>query len=134
MRGGLAGAVAAAAVLYAMVPQRRTKCSPWRAAESRGATKDALRRLAFDCRRTAIVTSLWAERPAKQCAVAPHYALTPDRADFGGVLRFRAEPPPAPMPKGAQALLARLQAAGYALSDAPEAAPFVAPSVERRVA
>ena len=134
MRGGLAGAVAAAAVLYAMVPQRRGKCAPWAPAEARTATKDVLRRLAFDCQRTAIVTSLWAARPAKQCAVAPRYALTQDTADFGGVLRFAAVPPPAPAPKGAQALLARLHAAGYALSELPESAPQMAPRPLRRVA
>ena len=126
--------MAAAAALYVMVPQRRSKCAPWAPAEARAATKDILRRIALDCRRSAIVTSLWAERPAKQCAVTPQYALTPDRADFGGVLRFAAVAPPAPAPKGAQALLARLQAAGYALSDAAETPAYAAVTPERRVA
>ena len=134
MRGGLAGAVAAAAALYVMAPQRRTKCSPWAPAEARVATKDVLRRLSLDCRRSAVVASLWAERPAKQCAVAPRYELTADSADFGGVLRFAAIPPAAATPKGAQALLTRLQAAGYALTETPKAAAVAAPAAARRVA
>lgn len=131
MRGRLAGAAAAAAVLLALAPKGRAKVSPWAAAELRAATRDVLRRLSFDCRRTAIVTSLWAERPAKQCAVAPHYALTADQADFGGVLRFAAVAPPAPAPAGARSLLARLYAAGYASSEAAEAVAFLAPETPR---
>ncbi|HVZ98803.1 MAG TPA: hypothetical protein VG841_00660 [Caulobacterales bacterium] len=95
------------------------------------ATRDMLRRLSFDIRRSAVVTSLWAERPAKQCAVAPRYALTADKADFGGVLRFAAVAPPAPAPAGARSLLARLYAAGYASSDAAEAVAFLAPETRR---
>lgn len=132
MRGSLTGAAAAAAALWMMAPQKRGKCSPFAPAEMQTAAKDALRRLSLDCRKSAMVISLWAERPARQCAVTPRYVLAEDKADFGfgGVLRFAAVAPPAAAPAGARALLARLQAAGYAASDA-EAAVFMAPESPR---
>ncbi|MES1202971.1 MAG: hypothetical protein ABUS57_16155 [Pseudomonadota bacterium] len=123
MRGALAGAMAAAATAALLViePRKRSKLARWAPGEARAATEDMLRNLRLDCRRTAIVTSLWAAQ-AKQCAIAPRYALTADRADFGGVLRFAAQAPVAEAPAaGARALISQLYAAGYASGEAVEA-------------
>ena len=129
MRAMIAGAAAAAATLLMMTPQRRGKISPWTAAEFRAAAGDVLRR-PQDIQRAAVVTSLWAARPARQCVVKPRYAMSVDHVDLG-VLRFAAVAPRAAAPEGARALLARLQSAGYAASEA-EAVAFMLPSTPGR--
>lgn len=115
-------------------PRGRTKLTPFAAAEARPATPDLLDRAVLRQDRTAIVLSLWAERPARQCVVTPRYAMAPGTADFSRVLELSAMPAEAEPPAGARALWARLQAAGISAAAPAEAASLAAPKSALRAA
>lgn len=132
MRFGLVGA--AAAVLQMTAPFRREKGPRWAPAELRDAPIDILERCQLAQDRTAIVLSLWAERPAKQCTVTPRYAVAPGTADFSRVVKVTTNSAAVAAPKGARALLGRLHAAGYSAAEPSEAASFQSADNARRAA
>lgn len=124
----MAASVATALACFS-APMRRPRPARWAPAENRPASPDALDRLQLGHFRTAFVTSLWAARPAKQCAIEPRYDLAPGGADFSRVLRIAASTMRTAAPVGARALLARLQAAGISAAE-PNAAAEIAPVIK----
>ncbi|MEJ0059629.1 MAG: hypothetical protein WDM79_08700 [Terricaulis sp.] len=118
----------AASVLSSPV---RTKIRPWAPAELWPATRDMLAKLSADFSQTAVVLSLWAERPAHQCVVAARYAEAP--ADFGWLMHLSHDEA-AEAPAGARAMLARLNAAGFAIGETAIEAPAKSDDAARRAA
>lgn len=119
MARGLKAALAAIAAFSAPLsrpkPLRRV-VGAWR-----GAGADILNRQSLDHTRTAIVVSLWAEQPAKQCVVQSSYVMRPSAAD-GALLSATSAHTKPLEPVGARAVWAQLQAAGIQFTDAGDIA------------
>jgi hypothetical protein len=130
---GTAAAVICLAVSVFSSPIR-TKLRPWAAAELWPATRDMLRKLSDDYNQAAVVLSLWADRPARQCAVAARYEIAAAPADFGWLMHLSADPPVAEAPAGARAMLARLNAAGYDTAEPSAETPAKPDDAARRAA
>jgi hypothetical protein len=116
---GMAAAVICLAASMVASPAR-TKLRPWAPAEAWPATRDMLSKLNADLSQTAMVLSLWAD-PARQCAVSARYAEAP--ADFGWLMHLSHDTAEAEAPAGARAMLARLNAAGFAIGETALEAP-----------
>lgn len=112
-----------------LAPMRRSKLSALVAAEVRAAGVEMLDRAKLRQERAAVVLSLWPERAAQQCVVAPLYAMAPGTADFSRTLQLSAAPLHAEPPEGARALWERLKSAGISAATPSEAIP-VAPQSE----
>jgi hypothetical protein len=111
LRAALTAIAAFSSPLSNPKPQRRV-VGAWRAAGA-----EILNRQRLDHTKTAIVVSLWAEQPAKQCAVQPSYVMRPSAAD-GALLSATSAKTKPFEPLGARAVWAQLQAAGIRFTDA----------------
>jgi hypothetical protein len=115
LKAALTALAAFAAPLARPKPQRLV-LGAWR-----GAGADILNRQALDYMRTAIVASLWAEQPARQCAVQTSYTLRPSEQDRALLPLTSAHTKPLE-PVGARAVWAKMQAAGIQFTDGGDVA------------
>lgn len=114
MATGLKAALTAIAAFYA--PLEHPKAQRPVAGAWRGAGAEILNRARLDQTRAAIVVSLWAEQPAKQCAVQSRFTMRPSEQDRA-LMPLTSVRANAAEPVGARAVWAQLQAAGIQFTD-----------------
>lgn len=116
---------AAAAMMWmSLAPAQAMRAPRPAPGQGRAADRDTLARAGLAQDRAALVLSLWAQAPGRQCAFAARYASAKDAADFAHALKPAA-------PVGARAMWARLDAAGYSAAREGETAAWLADRQEK---
>lgn len=121
MPSGAIGAMRAAAAMawMSLAPTRTARAPRLAPGQGRLADRETLTRAGLAQDRAALVLSLWAQTPARQCAIAARYASPGETADFAPSIKPAA-------PVGARAMWARLDAAGFNIAKQSETAAWLA--------